>query len=912
MAKEHVFTEGERKCLEEYWAECSKTPRKNLIRLVRHINMLNPNPSEKSWEYIFFDRQLNDTEVNALLKMKLRHPYYIKDLAKRLNSSVEKTARFADKMVHIGILEYTSDERGVDLVQMPVFAPGSMESTVMEAWRTDKYPEMAPAFLNYILDLQKKLYPYLPMGSALMRAIPVEAAIKDEPKRVKYEEVSYWLDKAGESISVAPCECRKLRRMVGEGTADLEGEWCMELGKYAESCIRVGKARRISREEAESILKRAEELGYVHQLSNIDGPDFSLFICNCCWDTCMALKTSWYTSSPSWSRSNYVAEVDREKCTACGGCVEVCPQNAAKLGQKLCQKNPVEIHNQPIPDNQLFFGKENWKPDLLTNRDHVVPETGTAPCKTNCPAHISVQGYLKKAAEGKYIEALELIKKENPFPAVCGRVCARFCEQVCTRGDQDEPVAIDEVKKFIAEQELHSEHRFVPKKKFREGKKIAVIGGGPAGLSCAYYLAVYGHEVTVFEKEEKAGGMMRYGMPSFRLEKDVVDAEIDVLRELGVTIKTGVEIGKDVTIRQLREEGYLGFYVAIGAQGGRSLGIAGEDSEGVLSGIDFLRGVAQGIQSELPGKTVVIGGGNVAVDVARSAVRCNKAGEISMFCLESRAEMPAAADEVAEAEEEGIRVDCGWGPKEILTKDGKVTGIVFKKCTSVKDPDGRFHPVYDENETKTVECDNVIAAIGQSIQWGALLEGSKVKLNGNQTAQADGWTYQTAEPDIFVGGDAYTGPRFAIDAIAAGKEGAESLHRYVWEGHSLTLGRVRRDNFHYLDKDNLTAIDYDHAKRQVPGRDESKAKTFADERNVFTEEQVKIETARCLGCGAARVDSNICIGCGLCTTRCKFDAIHLNRKFDAWGVPYEKLVGHIAKQEVLKAKRSVLGQKIGE
>lgn len=908
MAEEHIFTEGEKKCLEEYWATCSKTPRKNLIRLVRHINMLNPMPSEKSWEYIFFDRQLNDVEVNALLKMKLRHPYTIRELAKTLNSSVEKTAKFADKMVHVGILEYNGDKNGEDLVQMPVFAPGAMESTCMEAWRTDKYPEMAPAFLNYILDLQKKIAPLVPMGSALMRAIPVETAIQNEPKKAKFEEISYWLDKAGDSIGVAPCECRKLRRMVGEGTADLEGEWCINLGKYAESCIRAGKARRITRAEAEDILRHAEELGYVHQLSNIDGPDFSLFICNCNWDTCMALKTSWYTSSPSLSRSNYVAEVDKEKCVACGGCVEVCPQNAAKLGQKLCQKKEVKIQNQPIPDNTLFFGSKNWKPDFLTNRDNVVPETGTAPCKTNCPAHISVQGYLKKAAEGKYSEALELIKKENPFPAVCGRVCARFCEQVCTRGNQDEPVAIDEVKKFIAEQELHAEKRFVPKKKFEEGKKIAVVGSGPAGLSCAYYLAVYGHEVTVFEKEEKAGGMMIYGMPSFRLEKEVVDAEIDVLRQLGVTIKTGIEVGKDVTLDQLREEGYKGFYLAIGAQGGRKLGIEGEDAEGVISGIEFLRTVAKDQNTKLPEKVVVVGGGNVAIDVARSAVRCG-AGEINLYCLESRAEMPAAADEVAEAEEESIRVNCGWGPKEILTENGKVTGIIFKKCISVKDADGRFNPQYDENTTMTIECDAVLSAIGQSIEWKDLLSGSKVELNRNQTAQADSWTYQTAQPDIFVGGDAYTGPRFAIDAIAAGKEGAESLHRYVWEGHSLTLGRVKRDNFHYLDKENLAPIDYDHAGRQIPETDQLKKKTFADERKVFTEEQVKIETARCLGCGAARVDQNICIGCGLCTTRCKFDAIHLNRKYDAWGVPYEKLVGHIAKNEVLKVGRSITKEK---
>lgn len=906
MAEKHVFTEGEKACLKEYWATCSKTPRKNLIKLVRHINMLNPAPSETSWAYIFFDRMLSDEMVDFLLKMKLRKPYYIKDLAKAEGLDVVKTAKLADELVHIGILEYTSDDAGVDLVQMPVFAPGAMESTVMQVWMTEKYPETAPAFLNYILDLQKKISNLVPMGSALMRALPVEKAIEKEPKKVKYEEVSYWLDKAGESIAVAPCECRRLRRMVGEGTSDLEGEWCIELGKYAESCIRVGKARRITRTEAEDILKRAEERGYVHQLSNIDGPDFSLFICNCNWDTCMALRTSWYTQSPSLSRSNYVADVDKEKCVACGGCVEVCPQNAVKLGQKLCQEKPVKVKNKKIPDNHLFFGKENWQPDFLTERENVVPETGTSPCKTNCPAHISVQGYLRKAAEGKYTEALEIIKKENPFPAVCGRVCARFCEQVCTRGDQDEPVAIDEVKKFIAEQDMNAKTRFLPKIQNNEGKKIAVIGAGPAGLSCAYYLAIFGHQVTVFEKEAKAGGMMQFGMPAFRLEKKVVDAEIDVIKELGVEIKTGVEVGKDITLDQLRAQGYKGFYVAIGAQGGRKLGIPGEDGEGVISGIDFLRKVAMNEMNQLHGKVVVVGGGNVAIDVARTARRYG-GDQVSMFCLEDREHMPAASDEVEEAKEEGIQVDCGWGPKEILMEQGKVKGIVFKKCLSVKDADGRFNPKYDENDTMTVECDFVLAAIGQSIQWNHLLDGTKVELNRNQTAKADSWTYQTAQEDVFVGGDAYTGPRFAIDAIAAGKEGAESLHRFVWEGHSLTLGRVKRDNFKYIDKENLVLPQYDNAKRQKPGMDKNKALSFQDERKTFTAEQVKAETARCLGCGAARVDQNICIGCGLCTTRCKFDAISLSKKYDAWGVPYEKLVGAIAKDTVLKVGRSISG-----
>lgn len=867
------------------------------------MNMLNPVANEKSWEYIFFDRQLNDEQVDFLLKMKLRKHYYVKDLTKLTGKDLVETAKFVDDICQVGILEYCSAPDGEDMVQLPVFAPGAMETTVMTKERSDAFPEMAPAFLNYVLDLQKKISSFVPMGNALMRAIPLEKAIEHETRKVKYEEISYWLDKAGDSIAVVSCECRKLRVMVDEGTGDLEGDYCINLGHYAESCIRMGKARRITRQEAEEIIKVSEKRGVVHQLSNIDGKDFSLFICNCRWDTCMALKTSWYTQSPNLSSSNYVAHVDKEKCVACGGCVEVCPQNAVKLGQKLCEKLPTKIHNKEIPNNHLVFGPKHWQPDFLTNRDHGVPETGTAPCKTNCPAHISVQGYLKKAAQGKYDEALAIIKKENPFPAICGRVCSRYCEQVCTRGDIDSPVAIDEVKRFIAERELKKENRYLPDFYYEKGsgEKIAIIGAGPAGLSCAYYLAVYGHQVTVFDKNPLPGGMMQYGIPSFRLEKDIVQAEVDVLKQMGVEIKCDVHVGKDITLDDLREEGYKGFYVAIGAQGSRKLNVEGENADGVYAGVDFLKKH----DSDL-GRVVVIGGSNVAIDCARVAIR--NANATVMVSLEKRNELPASEEEVEEALHDGVTTQCGWGPKEILARDGKVTGIVLKRCTQVKNNVGRFNPIFDKEDTLTLECDTIVTAIGQTIIWDDLLKGSNVEVLSNGTAKADNWTYQTGQEDIFVGGDVYTGPRFAIDAIAAGKEGAESLHRFVNKGHSLTLGRVRRDNFKYLDKNNIEFGDYDYNPRQRVKIDETKYKINQDERGVLTEEQIKIETSRCLGCGAARIDPNICIGCGLCTTRCKFDAIHLSRDHDAFGVTYEKLVPAVLKEVGSKTGKSIISK----
>ncbi len=494
-------------------------------------------------------------------------------------------------------------------------------------------------------------------------------------------------------------------------------------------------------------------------------------------------------------------------------------------------------------------------------------------------------------AQGRYEDALALIKKENPFPAVCGHVCNKRCEEACTRGTVDEAIAIDDVKKFLAHRDMDNKTRLIPKKVIpkitvdgvfdREPgftEKVAIIGAGPAGLSCAFFLAEKGYlNVTVFEKNAEPGGMLRYGIPNYKLEKEVIDAEIDVIRQMGVEIKCGVEVGKDITLDELRAQGYKAFYMAIGAQGGRKAGVDGEDAKGVVTAVEFLHEAAEKEAYDIGENVVVVGGGNVAIDAARVSIHCG-AKNVSMFCLESREEMPASDDEVEEALEDGATVNCGWGPKEILKdENGRVKAIVFKKCVSVFDEEHRFSPKYDENETKTVECENVILSIGQAIEWGKMLEGSKVELNRNMTAQADTFTFQTAEPDIFVGGDAFTGPRFAIDAIAMGKEGAISIHRFVQPHSTLTIGRNPR-YYVELDKDDIKLESYDTAKRQVPTATRTvDPKGFKDDCKLLSEEQVKIETSRCLGCGATIVDQNRCIGCGVCTTKCEFDAIHLHR-----------------------------------
>ncbi|NCC87196.1 MAG: FAD-dependent oxidoreductase, partial [Clostridia bacterium] len=601
-------------------------------------------------------------------------------------------------------------------------------------------------------------------------------------------------------------------------------------------------------------------------------------------------------------------EVDKDKCVACGECVQYCPTNALTLGRKLCEAVPTpEVEFETPRDTE--WGPENWNTDYRINRKNVA-ETGTSPCKTECPAHLPVQGYIKLASQGRYKEALELIKHGNPFPAVCGRICPRKCESACTRGDIDEPVAIDEIKKFIADQDLNEEFRYVPKLRHEYGNKIAIIGAGPSGLSCAYYLAIDGYKVTVFEKENKLGGMLTLGIPAFRLEKDVINSEIDILRELGVEFKTGVEVGKDVTLDDLRKQGYEAFYLAIGAQAGRQLGLEGEDSEGVIAGVDLLRNVNLGNEVKLDGNVVVIGGGNVAIDVARVATRVGSA-KVEMFCLESKKEMPALPEEIEEAEAENIAINNSWGPKRIVVENGRVVGVEFKKCVSVFDANGKFNPTFDENDTKIVDANYVLLSVGQSIEWGNLIEGSKIELNPNKTVKADAKTLQTGEQDVFAGGDSYTGPRFAIDAIAAGKEGAISIHRFVHKGQSLVFGRDNRE-YYCLDKKNVVFEGYDNTSRQRPASipDKSKDKdAFRDARGTLSEEQMKKEAERCLGCGATVVNEFMCVGCGQCTTKCKFDAIKLVKKYDGEGVTLNELKPFVIKQ-MLKRKVKIAVKKV--
>ena len=878
-----------------------KEPREKILKLGKKITDCLPHKlhglTTDDPEYWGLACVVTDEMADIALKMKVRKHYTFEQLLK-MNKGYTSTElqKILDEMSHIGILEYDYgdlyDKNGPiegkreRRYLLPLFVPGSAEFTNMIKEQLDEHPELAMFFERMTFLPLEKVTPMVPPGGAGigMHVIPVEQAIDAKNTSLDIEHISYWLKKYEGHLSVGICSCRYGRSKLNEGCGDSCEEWCIGVGDMADYCVETNKGRKITYEEAIQILKNAEANGYVHQITNIDGENKIFAICNCNVNICNALRTSQLFNTPNMSRSAYTAHIDIDKCVACGKCVEYCPSGAVKLGQKLNTKNgPIKYPKHELPDH-MPWGKDKWDEDYRDKNRINCYQTGTAPCKVACPAHIAVEGYIKMVKEGRFRDALALIKKDNPFPAICGRVCNKRCEAACTRGKIDEAVAIDDIKKFVAELELQSNTRYIPdivipSNMGRWKEKIAIIGAGPAGLSCAYYLATKGYYPVVFEKNEKPGGMLTYGIPSYKLEKDVIDAEIEILKELGVTIKCGVEVGKDVTIASLREEGFKAFYIAIGCQGGKLPGIPGEDAKGTSVAVKFLHDATVDKSTILNGNVVVVGGGNVAIDCARTAKRF-KANKVSVFSLEDRNHMPATNQEILETLDEGIEINNGYGPKEIIKdENGCVKQIVFKKCLSVNDPvTHKFNPVYDENDTVTIDATHVIFAIGQTINWGNLLEGTKVTFQHGNYPVADKLTYQTNEPDIFVGGDVYTGPKFAIDAIEAGKCAAESLHRFVQPGTSLTIGRNRRD-FIELNKDDLVIDGYDNQGRNEPGMDETidYRNSFKDAHKTFTKEQAMSEANRCLCCGASIVDENKCIGCGVCTTKCEFDAIHLVR-----------------------------------
>ena len=829
-------------------------------------------------EYRILDPIVDDDMCSVMMRMRLETDFSAEDLAKKTRKSLDFVQTQCDKLVKAGVIR-TRVRSGVLCYYYPIWVPGIMEGILSNREQCDAHPELGACFEEYTRIRVGMLAPVLGNGVNFMRVMPVMSAIENDTHKASYDEISTLIEKAW-AISVGPCSCRRSRRLMGEGCGHLEEDMCLYLNDNAISFSKNGEHRLITKEEAYEILRRAEDNGLVHEVNQALGFDDVTAICNCCGCSCYALRIAELFRSPNGVSSNFIARVDKDKCVACGQCVENCQTNAVRLGQKHCLTDS-HISDAYASDKEIPWDKKSYNIDYRTTRTDTMP-SGTAPCKAECPAHVPVQGYIKLAAQGRYTEALELIKKENPFPAVCGRICNKACEDACTRGSVDAPIAIDDIKKFIAGKDLEAEHRFVPKMVNQTGKpyeeKIAVIGSGPAGLTCAYYLALKGYPVTVFEKEKELGGMLTLGIPSFRLEKDVIRAEIDILRDLGVQFKTGVAVGTDITLDALRAEGFKAFYLAVGASRGAKLRCPGEELPGVMTGIDFLRAVNLGEAPAIGPSVAVIGGGNVAIDVARAAVRLG--AEVTVVYRRDRDSMPAADDEIAEAAEEGVSFRFLASPAEILG-DGKAETLKIE-LMELRGGKPAGTGVYE-----TMNVSAVISAVGQEIE----LNGISVDTSAKGTVTVSLPSFQTSEADVFAGGDVVTGPKFAIDAIAAGKEGAISIHRYVHPGQSQVIGRDHRDYKAMNPATAGVAIDgFDTAPRQKASGGSAKdaEKTFRDLRGTLTEEQLKTETRRCLDCGTAVVDESLCVGCGICTTKCKVDAIRLEKVTDYAGTPYFK------------------------
>lgn len=829
-------------------------------------------------EYRILDPIVDDDMCSVMMRMRLETDFSAEDLAKKTRKSLDFVQTQCDKLVKAGVIR-TRVRSGVLCYYYPIWVPGIMEGILSNREQCDAHPELGACFEEYTRIRVGMLAPVLGNGVNFMRVMPVMSAIENDTHKASYDEISTLIEKAW-AISVGPCSCRRSRRLMGEGCGHLEEDMCLYLNDNAISFSKNGEHRLITKEEAYEILRRAEDNGLVHEVNQSLGFDDVTAICNCCGCSCYALRIAELFRSPNGVSSNFIARVDKDKCVACGQCVENCQTNAVRLGQKHCLTDS-HISDAYASDKEIPWDKKSYNIDYRTTRTDTMP-SGTAPCKAECPAHVPVQGYIKLAAQGRYTEALELIKKENPFPAVCGRICNKACEDACTRGSVDAPIAIDDIKKFIAGKDLEAEHRFVPKMVNQTGKpyeeKIAVIGSGPAGLTCAYYLALKGYPVTVFEKEKALGGMLTLGIPSFRLEKDVIRAEIDILRDLGVQFKTGVAVGTDITLDALRADGYKAFYLAVGASRGAKLRCPGEELPGVMTGIDFLRAVNLGEAPAIGTSVAVIGGGNVAIDVARAAVRLG--AEVTVVYRRDRDSMPAADDEIAEAAEEGVSFRFLASPAEILG-DGRAETLRIE-LMELRGGKPAGTGVYE-----TMNVSAVISAVGQEIE----LNGISVATGAKGTVTVSLPSFQTSEADVFAGGDVVTGPKFAIDAIAAGKEGAISIHRYVHPGQSQVIGRDHRDYKAMNPATAGVAIDgFDTAPRQKASGGSAKdaEKTFRDLRGTLTEEQLKTETRRCLDCGTAVVDESLCVGCGICTTKCKFDAIRLEKVTDYAGTPYFK------------------------
>jgi heterodisulfide reductase subunit A-like polyferredoxin len=547
--------------------------------------------------------------------------------------------------------------------------------------------------------------------------------------------------------------------------------------------------------------------------------------------------------------------IDLSKCTGCGDCANVCPISVpSDFNENLSERKATYRHfPQAIPSG------------------FAIDKLGTSPCKANCPTHISVQGYVALIATGKFKEALKLIKKDNPFPIVCGRVCNHPCETACMRGKVDEPIDIMHLKRFVADLDLKDETRYIPDKKESKGKKVAVVGAGPAGLTCAYYLAAEGYDVEVFESLPVAGGWLAVGIPEYRLPKDVLRAEIKVIEDLGVKIHLNRPVGKDLPFVQLQKD-FDAVFIGCGTVNSSKLNIPGEDMQGVIHGVDYLKRVNLGEKVFLGDKVAVVGGGNVAMDAVRTAIRT---GSKDVFILyrRSRAEMPAAPEEIEEALEEGIKMEFLVAPKRVVGEGGKVTGI---ECTRMElgepDASGRRRPIEIKGSEFVVPCDALIPAIGQEADLGFVTPESGVAINKWKNFDVDGVTFATNVPGVFAGGDVVTGPQTVVKAVFAGKEAAVSIDRYL-QGEDMAAGRAKDWTKDLADKADVSAVPKAPRAKYPHMKPEERRTTFQEVGIGFDEEEAVREAQRCLACG-------ICSECYQCVDACIAKAINHDDTFE--------------------------------
>jgi NADPH-dependent glutamate synthase beta subunit-like oxidoreductase len=504
-------------------------------------------------------------------------------------------------------------------------------------------------------------------------------------------------------------------------------------------------------------------------------------------------------------------------CTTCGRCETVCPNGIAIL--------------------------DIIRPLRAMGPEDFVPED-TPPCAAACPAGIDVPGYVRLIAEGKPLEAHKLILEKVPFPGILGRVCVRPCETRCRRGEVNQPIAICALKRYAADKG-DGAFQAATQVSGDTGRRVGVVGAGPAGLTAAFYLKKRGHDVTIFEAKGKPGGMMRYGIPSYRLPEEILDKEINQVLRVGIKLETNKKLGKDFTIDGLRAQGFDAIFIGTGLQESRRIQLDGADLPDVLWGVDFLRGVGEGKEIRLKERVLVVGGGNVAVDVALTAMRSG-AKDVTMACLESREEMPASPWEIEQALEEGVRLMPSWGPHRIIGENGRVKSIELVTCTSVFDDKGAFCPAFGESK-ETVEADQVILAIGQAADLSFLSQNGEVKCERSLIV-VDPETQETTMPGVFAGGDVGKGPGAIIDAIAAGRRAANAIDRFLGGGGMTDETLAERPDTQAYNGQRERGF-ADLTRAQVPTLPlEDRHKGFQEVDLCFSDEQAVSEAKRCLQC----------------------------------------------------------------